>query len=149
MKEKESEQARDASGVSRRAFVGSALAGAVGVLPAEAVQTATSATNTSLECSLTINGQVQKLNIDSRTTLLDLLRENLQMTGTKKGCDHGQCGACTVLIEGRRTNACLSLAVMHDGQSVTTIEGLARGDTLHPMQQAFLKHEDRKSTRLN
>jgi xanthine dehydrogenase YagT iron-sulfur-binding subunit len=90
---------------------------------------------------LRINGKVQRLTVDTRTTLLDALRENLHMTGSKKGCDHGQCGACTVLIEGRRTNACLSLAVMHDGQQITTIEGLARGEQLHPIQAAFLKHD--------
>ncbi len=91
--------------------------------------------------TLHINGQARSFNVDTRTTLLDALRENLHLTGTKKGCDHGQCGACTVLIEGRRTNACLTLAVMHDGQHVTTIEGLARGDQLHPVQAAFLKHD--------
>ena len=90
---------------------------------------------------LRINGKLQRLTVDTRTTLLDALRENLHMTGSKKGCDHGQCGACTVLVEGRRTNACLSLAVMHDGQQITTIEGLARGEQLHPIQEAFLKHD--------
>jgi xanthine dehydrogenase YagT iron-sulfur-binding subunit len=90
---------------------------------------------------LHINGKLQRLTVDTRTTLLDALRENLHMTGSKKGCDHGQCGACTVLVEGRRTNACLTLAVMHDGQQVTTIEGLARGEQLHPIQEAFLKHD--------
>ena len=89
----------------------------------------------------TINGTVYDADLDIRTTLLDLLREHLRLTGTKKGCDHGQCGACTVLVEGRRTNACLSLAVMHDGQQITTIEGLARGEQLHPIQEAFLKHD--------
>ncbi|QSI34386.1 2Fe-2S iron-sulfur cluster binding domain-containing protein [Variovorax sp. RKNM96] len=94
-----------------------------------------------MQVQLQINGQPHRLEVDTRTSLLDALRENLHMTGSKKGCDHGQCGACTVLIEGRRTNACLTLAVMHDGQSVTTIEGLAQGDTLHPIQQAFLDHD--------
>jgi xanthine dehydrogenase YagT iron-sulfur-binding subunit len=140
MKENESEQAQDASGVSRRTFVGSALAGAVSVLPAEAAQAPIPA-NTSIECSLTINGQAQQRKIDSRTTLLDLLRENLQMTGTKKGCDHGQCGACTVLVNGRRINSCLTLAAMHDGDQITTIEGLAKGADLHPMQAAFIEHD--------
>jgi xanthine dehydrogenase YagT iron-sulfur-binding subunit len=74
-------------------------------------------------------------------TLLDLLREGLQLTGTKKGCDHGQCGACTVLVNGRRVNSCLSLAVMHDGDQITTVEGLAKGDDLHPMQAAFVEHD--------
>src|SRR5258707_10237523 len=90
---------------------------------------------------LQINGRSRSLTLDPRTTLLDALREHLALTGSKKGCDHGQCGACTVLIEGRRINSCLTLAVMHDGQSVTTIEGLALGDNLHPMQAAFVEHD--------
>ncbi|NML46695.1 aldehyde dehydrogenase iron-sulfur subunit [Ramlibacter sp. G-1-2-2] len=90
---------------------------------------------------LFVNGQSRDLNVDTRTTLLDLLRENLQLTGTKKGCDHGQCGACTVLVDGRRINSCLTLALMHDGQQVTTIEGLAQGNQLHPLQAAFIKHD--------
>src|SRR3979411_261002 len=90
---------------------------------------------------LQINRHLQSLTLDSRTTLLDALREHLALTGSKKGCDHGQCGACTVLIEGRRINSCLTLAVMHDGQSVTTIEGLAERDHLHPMQAAFIEHD--------
>ena len=91
--------------------------------------------------TLRINGQTHTLTLDNRTTVLDALRENLALKGTKKGCDHGQCGACTVLIDGRRINACLTLAVMHDGQQITTIEGLADGEQLHPMQAAFLKHD--------
>jgi xanthine dehydrogenase YagT iron-sulfur-binding subunit len=90
---------------------------------------------------LRINGRPHSLTLDSRTTLLDALREHLALTGSKKGCDHGQCGACTVLIEGRRINSCLTLAVMHDGQSVTTVEGLALGDDLHPVQAAFVEHD--------
>jgi xanthine dehydrogenase YagT iron-sulfur-binding subunit len=90
---------------------------------------------------LQINGHLHSRTLDSRTTLLDALREHLVLTGSKKGCDHGQCGACTVLIEGRRINSCLTLAVMHDGQSVTTIEGLAEGSQLHPMQAAFVEHD--------
>jgi xanthine dehydrogenase YagT iron-sulfur-binding subunit len=90
---------------------------------------------------LQINGRSHSLTLDPRTTLLDALREHLALTGSKKGCDHGQCGACTVLIEGRRINSCLTLAVMHDGQSVTTIEGLAEGDNLHPLQTAFVEHD--------
>jgi xanthine dehydrogenase YagT iron-sulfur-binding subunit len=91
--------------------------------------------------SLKVNGQVRDLEVDNRTTLLDALREHLHLTGTKKGCDHGQCGACTVLVDGRRINSCLSLAVMHDGDEVTTIEGLGQPGTLHPMQAAFVKHD--------
>jgi xanthine dehydrogenase YagT iron-sulfur-binding subunit len=94
-----------------------------------------------VKVELQINGRPHSLTLDSRTTLLDALREHLALTGSKKGCDHGQCGACTVLIEGRRINSCLTLAVMHDGQSVTTIEGLAEGDHLHPMQAAFIEHD--------
>jgi xanthine dehydrogenase YagT iron-sulfur-binding subunit len=90
---------------------------------------------------LRINGRSHSLTLDPRTTLLDALREHLALTGSKKGCDHGQCGACTVLIEGRRINSCLTLAVMHDGESVTTIEGLAEGDNLHPLQTAFVEHD--------
>jgi xanthine dehydrogenase YagT iron-sulfur-binding subunit len=90
---------------------------------------------------LQINGHSHVLNLDPRTTLLDALREHLVLTGSKKGCDHGQCGACTVLIDGRRINSCLTLAVMHDGQSITTIEGLANGETLHPLQAAFVEHD--------
>jgi xanthine dehydrogenase YagT iron-sulfur-binding subunit len=90
---------------------------------------------------LTVNGKTHNLTLDARTTLLDALREHLQLTGSKKGCDHGQCGACTVLVDGRRINACLTLAAMHDGQTITTIEGLARGDVLHPLQASFLKHD--------
>jgi xanthine dehydrogenase YagT iron-sulfur-binding subunit len=90
---------------------------------------------------LQINGRSHSLTLDPRTTLLDALREHLALTGSKKGCDHGQCGACTVLIDGRRINSCLTLAVMHDGESVTTIEGLAEGDNLHPLQTAFVEHD--------
>ena len=91
--------------------------------------------------SMTVNGKVHELELDTRTTLLDALRENLHLTGTKKGCDHGQCGACTVIVDGRRINSCLSLAVMHNGSNVTTIEGLGSKDNLHPMQAAFVKHD--------
>ncbi|GGY73404.1 aldehyde dehydrogenase iron-sulfur subunit PaoA [Pseudoduganella plicata] len=91
--------------------------------------------------ALTVNGQSRELDVDTRTTLLDALRENLHLTGTKKGCDQGQCGACTVIVDGRRINSCLSLAVMHNGAQVTTIEGLGTPDKLHPMQAAFVKHD--------
>ena len=100
-------------------------------LPAEAA----------VRIALTVNGQSRKLELDPRTSLLDALREHLHLTGTKKGCDHGQCGACTVLINGRRNNACLSLAVMHDDDDIITIEGLNTGETLHPLQAAFIQHD--------
>lgn len=91
--------------------------------------------------SFEVNGKPETLTLDTRTTLLDALREHLRLTGTKKGCDHGQCGACTVLVDGRRINACLTLAVMHPGAKVTTIEGLGTPTRLHPMQAAFVKHD--------
>lgn len=91
--------------------------------------------------NVTINGVTQRVRIEPRVTLLDLLREQLQLTGTKKGCDHGQCGACTVHIDGERVNACLTLALTTEGRQVTTIEGLADGEHLHPMQEAFLEHD--------
>lgn len=91
--------------------------------------------------NLEINGTKYNLLVEPRVTLLDLLREQLSLTGTKKGCDHGQCGACTVLVNGQRINACLTLVVMQDGKKVTTIEGLADGDNLHPLQAAFIKHD--------
>ncbi|MEV4935020.1 aldehyde dehydrogenase iron-sulfur subunit [Sphingobium sp. LMA1-1-1.1] len=90
---------------------------------------------------LTVNGREVHLQLDPRTTLLDALREHLHLTGTKKGCDHGQCGACTVIVEGRRINSCLTLAVMHEGDHVTTIEGLGTPEKLHPMQRAFITHD--------
>jgi len=91
--------------------------------------------------SLSVNGTSHQLQIDTRATLLDTLREQLQLFGTKKGCDHGQCGACTVHVNGRRVNSCLTLAVMHEGDEITTIEGLARGEQLSPMQAAFVEHD--------
>jgi xanthine dehydrogenase YagT iron-sulfur-binding subunit len=91
--------------------------------------------------SFAVNGVARELQLDTRITLLDALREHLHLSGTKKGCDHGQCGACTVIVDGRRINACLTLAVMHEGDSITTIEGLGTPDNLHPMQTAFVKHD--------
>ncbi|MET0963225.1 MAG: aldehyde dehydrogenase iron-sulfur subunit PaoA [Noviherbaspirillum sp.] len=91
--------------------------------------------------SLKVNGQVHQLELDTRTTLLDALRESLHLNGTKKGCDHGQCGACTVIVDGRRINSCLTLAVMHESSEITTIEGLGTPEKLHPMQAAFIKHD--------
>ena len=96
----------------------------------------------SFSISLTVNGVARKVALDDpRVTLLDLLRERLDLTGTKKGCDRGQCGACTILVDGRRVNSCLALAVSHDGAHVLTIEGLAQGDALHPVQAAFIAHD--------
>src|SRR3954447_5386382 len=94
-----------------------------------------------LRIALRVNGAEHALEVDTRTSLLDLLREQLHLTGAKKGCDHGQCGACTVLIDGCRANACLALAVAHDGAEVTTVEGLARDGSLHPVQAAFVEHD--------
>ena len=91
--------------------------------------------------ALTVNARPYRLTVDPRTSLLDVLREHLRLTGTKKGCDHGQCGACTVLVDGRRINSCLTLAVMKDGAQITTIEGLAKDGALHPIQQAFIDHD--------
>lgn len=97
--------------------------------------------DTHTRISMTVNGTLRELDVDNRTSLLDALRDELALTGTKKGCDHGQCGACTVHVNGRRVNACLSLAAMHDGDQVTTIEGLGQPGSLHPMQQAFVQHD--------
>jgi xanthine dehydrogenase YagT iron-sulfur-binding subunit len=95
-----------------------------------------------LSITLTVNGVVRKAELeDPRVTLLDLLRERLDLTGTKKGCDRGQCGACTILVDGRRINSCLALAVSHDGADILTIEGVAQGDALHPVQAAFIEHD--------
>ena len=116
--------------------------GAAAQAPAAAGNAAAPATPpVAAKVRLRVNGQVHELELDTRTTLLDALREHLHLTGTKKGCDQGQCGACTVIADGRRINSCLSLAVMHDGGEVTTIEGLGQPGKLHPMQAAFVKHD--------
>ena len=131
---------QESPSVSRRTFVGVALAGGVATaIPQTALSHEAAAS--AVKCTLTINNESHDLNVDPRVTLLDLLREHLQLTGTKKGCDHGQCGACTVLANGRRINSCLSLAVTHDGDQITTIEGLEQNGNLHPMQAAFIEHD--------
>ena len=132
--------------ITRRAVLegGTAAAAiiAAGVSPEMALaEPAGDAPLQAVPVELHVNGVVHNLVLDPRTSLLDALREHLGLTGSKKGCDHGQCGACTVLLDGRRINSCLSLAVMHDGQSVKTIEGLATGDSLHPLQAAFIEHD--------
>ncbi|MBB6123340.1 aldehyde dehydrogenase iron-sulfur subunit PaoA [Sphingobium subterraneum] len=131
--------------LSRRGILASGAATvAVSGLPQDDAQAAPSQTVkpvSTARVSFTVNGTPQKLELDTRTTLLDALREHLQLTGTKKGCDQGQCGACTVIVDGRRINSCLSLAVMHEGDSITTVEGLGTPDKLHPMQAAFIRHD--------
>ncbi|MDQ4419335.1 aldehyde dehydrogenase iron-sulfur subunit [Sphingobium sp. DEHP117] len=130
--------------ISRRGILAgtaiSAAAAATSTLPNSAAA-ARAGANSAMPIMLKVNGQSRPLSLDTRTTLLDALREHLHLTGTKKGCDHGQCGACTVLVNGRRINSCLSLAIMHDGDEITTIEGLGTPDKLHPMQAAFVKHD--------
>jgi xanthine dehydrogenase YagT iron-sulfur-binding subunit len=132
--------ANDNDDLSRREFIGSAIvAGSVigfGMSPVRADEVVPM-----IPISLHINGRDHRLSTDARVTLLDALREELQLTGSKKGCDHGQCGACTVLIDGRRVLSCLTLAVAAAGAKVTTIEGLADGDRLHPVQEAFIEHD--------
>ncbi len=99
------------------------------------------ATDRSVALTLTVNGSPYQLQLDPSVTLLDLLRERLRLTGAKKGCDHGQCGACTVLVDGKRINSCLKLAVTLDGATITTVEGLGTASALHPLQQAFIEHD--------
>jgi xanthine dehydrogenase YagT iron-sulfur-binding subunit len=137
------------SQLSRRRFL--ETAGATGLVLASPLARAEAPTESASAHSetpaytetvtLTVNGQHHTVEIDTRTTLLDALRERLALTGTKKGCDQGQCGACTVIVNGQRINSCLTLAAMHTGDEITTIEGLAHGDELHPMQAAFVKHD--------
>ncbi|KQM66320.1 hypothetical protein ASE91_09485 [Sphingomonas sp. Leaf62] len=128
--------------MSRRGVLaGSAAAAALAAAPQVEAQPAKAAAPATMPVSLTVNGKRRDLNLDTRTTLLDALREHLKLTGTKKGCDHGQCGACTVIVNGERINSCLSLAVQHQGDEVRTIEGLGTPDKLHPMQAAFVRHD--------
>ncbi|WP_411880629.1 aldehyde dehydrogenase iron-sulfur subunit PaoA [Polaromonas sp. YR568] len=137
----------DSLTVSRRGvLIAGAASAAAGTLPTDAMAAPDAPTPApgsvpSARVTLEINGQQHTLELDNRTTLLDTLREHLNLTGTKKGCDHGQCGACTVLLDGVRINSCLTLAVMHQGAKVTTIEGLGTPRALHPMQAAFVKHD--------
>src|SRR3978361_1866922 len=132
----------------RRVLAGTAASVALGSMPAvSSAQPVQSGNSGAVELpslskvSFTVNGTRREVEVDTRTTLLDALRERLQLTGSKKGCDQGQCGACTVIVNGRRSTSCLTLAVMHEGDSITTIEGLGAPDSLHPMQAAFVKHD--------
>jgi len=132
---------RDLLNLSRRGVLAAGAAGVAASQVRTAAAAGTQAVESKMPVTLTVNGKPRELDLDVRTTLLDALREHLKLTGTKKGCDHGQCGACTVIVNGERINSCLTLAVMHDGDAVTTIEGLGTPDKLHPMQAAFVKHD--------
>jgi xanthine dehydrogenase YagT iron-sulfur-binding subunit len=124
----------------RDLVVGAAATAAIAVAPSVAGAQAAGGVPR-LKVSFTVNGRARELELDTRATLLDALREGLQLAGTKKGCDHGQCGACTAIVDGRRINSCLTLAVMHQGASITTVEGLGTPQEMHPMQAAFVKHD--------
>ncbi|HEV7288144.1 aldehyde dehydrogenase iron-sulfur subunit PaoA [Sphingomonas sp.] len=132
---------RDLLNLSRRGVLAAGAAGVAASQVRNAAAARTQAVESKMPVTLTVNGKLRELDLDVRTTLLDALREHLKLTGTKKGCDHGQCGACTVIVNGERINSCLTLAVMHDGDAVTTIEGLGTPEKLHPMQAAFVKHD--------
>jgi xanthine dehydrogenase YagT iron-sulfur-binding subunit len=132
---------KQVAGTGAAISLGPALLGVSSAEAAETGATAPPVATAVTKFALKINGQDHALEIDPRTTLLDALREHLHLTGSKKGCDHGQCGACTVLVNGKRVNSCLSLAIMHEGDEITTIEGLAKGVELHPVQAAFLEHD--------
>src|SRR6266487_4915851 len=131
---------KQVAGTSAAIAIGPNLLSAASLDQAEASSAAGPGT-ASVKVNLKINGKDYALDVDPRVTLLDALRERLHLTGSKKGCDHGQCGACTVLVNGRRINSCLSLAVTHEGDEITTIEGLANGEELHPLQSAFIEHD--------
>ena len=122
-------------------MTGAATAAGGALAPVQAQTASPADTPSVVKVFLQVNGKRHDLELDTRTTLLDALREHLHFTGTKKGCDQGQCGACTVIVDGRRINSCLTLAVMHQGAAVTTIEGLGTPQQLHPMQAAFVKHD--------
>ena len=142
-------------GLSRRSFISRIGAASIAAAAVPALAAAPTQTDSSVEpksavadpiehaipVTLTVNGVTHQINVDPRTSLLDALRETLTLTGTKKGCDHGQCGACTVHIDGQRINSCLTLAVMQEGRFITTIEGLGSPDNLHPMQASFVEHD--------
>ena len=134
---------KDRLAISRRGVLAAGAAGAVvartGI--AQAAPVPAGEAPALMPVSLDVNGTSHHLRLDTRTTLLDVLREHLHLTGTKKGCDHGQCGACTVIVDGRRINSCLSLALQHQGDTITTIEGLGTPDKLNPMQAAFVEHD--------
>ena len=151
-KAKEIKQKHEPPDFGRRSFLATATAGTIGVVAALDVpmveaetqsgdETGTDERPGTLPLILRINGKEHQLRIDPRATLLDCLREVVHLTGTKKGCDHGQCGACTVHVNGRRVNSCLSLALMHDGDEIATIEGLGTSGQLHPMQEAFIAYD--------
>jgi xanthine dehydrogenase YagT iron-sulfur-binding subunit len=144
-------------GEARRKFLGHGIAGGLGIFalqllakeqalatlkaPSDAVFAQNAGLENPVKISMKVNGAARSLEVDSRMSLLDTLRERLDLTGTKKGCDQGQCGACTVIVNGNRVLSCLTLAAQCRGKEVTTIEGLAKGDELHPMQAAFIKHD--------
>ncbi|AQZ71245.1 2Fe-2S ferredoxin [[Actinomadura] parvosata subsp. kistnae] len=130
-----------AAGTAAAAGTGVAAPAAAASRPAGVAQAYAVAPGASVEVALTVNGQARKVVLEPRVTLLDALRERLGLTGTKKGCDRGECGACTVLVDGERVKSCLTLAVMRQGAEVTTVEGLARGEELHPVQEAFIRHD--------
>ena len=124
-----------------KAGAASATAAAVPSLSGAQASAVAAAAPVLVNVAFSVNGEARRLEVDTRTTLLDVLRAHLHLTGTKKGCDHGQCGACTIMLDGRRVNACLTLALMHEGAAITTIEGLGTPERLHPMQAAFIKHD--------
>lgn len=135
----------ESSSFSRRTFVTTSILSTAALIPADGIaqvaSSEASSSNPTVAVSLHINKQVHNLTLEPRVTLLDTLRERLGYTGVKKGCDHGQCGACTVLVNSRRINSCLSLAVMHQHDEITTVEGLVAGDQLHPVQAAYIEYD--------